>query len=105
MARRPPPRFVPPPPPGAAGADRGGAPSSHDLLKLPTTKPGRPPARRAPRLGGIGAPPELRRRADAIRAAPGARAIEERVRATLRKAQRKLLAAQRRLQDIAGAGS
>lgn len=107
MKRHPPQRFEPSPPPGARGrADKAREPGN--APPLPSATIGAPPgahpgvARPAPRLGGIrgvGAPPELRRRVPgAIRAAPGAPEIADRIRSVLRGAQLKLLAAHLKLQ-------
>jgi hypothetical protein len=60
----------------------------------------RPP----PRPGGIrglGAPPELRRRLGAVRAAPGAPDVAESIRAALRVAQKKLLDGKEKVQTTA----
>ena len=67
---------------------------------------GRPPAasRPAPGRGGIkgvGVPPELRRRNGEVRSAPGAAAVADRIRLSLRKAQQKLLDSQRELESSA----
>src|SRR5690242_19375068 len=70
--------------------------------------PGRPPGatRPAPQMGGIrgvGAPPEIRRRTPgASRAASGSREVARQIRATLRKAQEKLLTGQRNLHFTTG---
>jgi hypothetical protein len=69
--------------------------------------PGRPPGatRPPPRLGGVrgmSVPPEIRRRTPgAVRAAPGADVVTERMRLALCKAQRKLLNAHAKLQSSA----
>ena len=77
------------------------------MPSLPTTTLGAPPRRPpgairpAPRNGGIqgmGVPPDLRRRAGAVRAAPGAAAVVDGIRAALGKAQGKLLESQQKLQ-------
>src|SRR4051794_14040751 len=70
------------------------------------TPPGRPPgiARRVPRLGRIGVPPELRRRTPgATRSLPAAAVVSDRIRGALQKAQQKLLDSQRKLKTSVGA--
>lgn len=131
MSRRPGSRapvraFLPSPPPGAsapggigtvpgsAGAlHREAPPAALDSPALPDcvrgVPPGAPPAvgRSVPNRGGlrgIAVPPELRRRIPgAGRAAPGAAEVVDQIRTTLRVAQRKLFASQRRLHLAAAA--
>lgn len=85
-------------------------PSSDDsgLPPLPTgtfgTPPGPPPGatRPPPRIGGLGGisePPEIRRREGRVRVTPEAAVATEKIRAALRKAQRKLIASKQKLQS------
>jgi hypothetical protein len=109
-SRRPPQRFTPPPPPGAGSAQ--GKPDI-DLPPLPSltfgAPPGRAPGTRRPPpaqggIRGVGVPPEIRRRVPgAIKAAPGTPQVVDRIRDTLGKAQRTLLASQRKLEQSVAA--
>ena len=117
-SRRPPQRFAPAPTPGRVARSAGGQSPLVRLAEglglpaLPTCVVGAPMPRApgvgrpAPRQGGIrglAVPPELRRRAGAVKAAQGAADIADSERLALRTAQVKLLGARQKLETVVAA--